>query len=117
MAALGPRWFDESRDGLPYADVEPFLKRPNLEGAWSRVLRWAGDEVGLRFRKYPVRVDELVAEARKSKEVTGPLREADRLERRLDAGQWQAATVDAPVLARRAEVETLLVWQAGRTFT
>jgi hypothetical protein len=117
MAALGPRWFDESRDGMAYADVEPFLRRPDLEGVWSRVLRWAGDEVGARFRQYPARADRLVGEARKGKQVAGPLREADRLQRRLDPGQWQAATIDAPVLARKADVEALLVWQAGRAFS
>ncbi|MFO0841562.1 MAG: vWA domain-containing protein [Gemmataceae bacterium] len=118
LAALGPRWFDESRPGaMRYADVEPFLRRPDLEGVWSKVLRWAGDEVGARFRQYPVRVDQLVAEAKKEKQVAGPLREADRLQRHLDAGQWQVATTDAPVLARRADVETLLVWQGERTFT
>jgi hypothetical protein len=116
LAALGPRWFDQTR-GMPYGDVEPFVRRPDLEGVWSKVLRWAGDQIGERFRRYPMRVEELLREARKKPDVGTPLREADRLARRLDAGQWQAANSDAPVFARRADIQTLLVWQATRTWT
>ncbi|MFO0876421.1 MAG: vWA domain-containing protein [Gemmataceae bacterium] len=118
LAALGRTWFDANRGaGLAFTDVEPFVRRPDLEGLWSKVLRWAGDEVGARFRAYPPQAEQLVAQARKAQQVAGPLRRADRLQRRYDAGQWQAAPVQAPVLARRADVEDLLVWQARRSFS
>ncbi len=118
MAALGPTWFDATRglSGMSYADVEPFLRRPDLEGAWDKVLRWVGDEIGHRFRAYPSRVHELVVDARKQQRLVGSLRQADRLQRRFSPGQWQQSTVDAPVLTRRAEVEQLLLWMARRGY-
>ncbi len=118
LAALGAEWFDQpGKDRVPYGDVEAFVRRPDLEGAWSKVLRWAGGQIGERFRLYPSHVEALVREARKQQDVAGPLREADRLARRVDAGQWQRMQTDAPVLARKADVEELLVWQAGRTYS
>lgn len=106
LASLGPAWFD-GQEGERYDQVAHRLEQFGVEEHWWLSLRRAGDEIGRRARAIGIRMDASVKKA---------LPEADRLARRLDAGQWAARPVDPANLLRRADLARLMVAQADRAW-
>jgi hypothetical protein len=120
LAELGAGWFDrvsgKGRESL--SDVEQRIRLLDEERWWKPV-RLAGDQIGDRVRRLPPDVDRLVRLARQESRVGSPLAslaQADDQVRRLDPGQCQEVQGEPAVLARKARLQGLLVWQAGRAW-
>jgi hypothetical protein len=124
LAGLGPDLYtlavkknkadDRGISDMDYADVETFIRRPDFNGTWSKILRFAGDNVGTAWRRLPDLIDEEVTNAY-AKNDSVPLRRAERLARRLSPGQAQTLQRHPTALARAADLAQFLVAQAERT--
>jgi hypothetical protein len=120
LAELGTSWFNRfpGEGQESFADVEQRIRLLD-EDAWWKPIRHAGDQIGDRARRLPGSVAELLRRARQEARTGSPLallRQADRQERRLDAGQCQEARTEAAALNRKARLQRLLVWQAERAW-
>jgi hypothetical protein len=120
LAELGAAWFDrfpgEGRES--FSDVEKRIRLLDEE-RWWKPIRLAGDQIGDRVRQMVPDIDGLLRRARQESKKASPLpllEQADRQIRRLDAGQCQEVKGEAAVLARKARMQGLLVWQAERTW-
>src|SRR5205814_8391184 len=59
LAALGPAWFDylKGAERESYTEVKHRLQTFAVEERWWLSLRQAGDQMGERWRQFPVAVD------------------------------------------------------------
>jgi hypothetical protein len=87
---------------LAEPDREEAARLQTLARAWAD-----GDDYDSRLRKLSEQIDTIEKK---------DLPEAERLARRLDAGQWQVRDRDPADQARRQALADLLVWQAERAW-
>jgi hypothetical protein len=120
LAELGASWFDRfpGEGQESFADVEQRIRLMD-EDAWWKPIRRSGEQISDRARRLPASIAGLLRRARQEARTGSPLallRQADRLERRLDAGQCQEERTEASGLERKARLQGLLVWQAERAW-
>jgi hypothetical protein len=122
LALLGERWFDDEVNAKDrkdtYKDVLNRIRQLTTDPNWDKSLAMAGEEIGVRWRRLPIKVNGITDDSRGLPlgDAAIQLRDAERLERLADGAVALRLTANHPAdEARKLRLHDLLLWQAERT--
>src|SRR5438132_5087945 len=121
LATLGQKWFGEDeyfKTNKGYREVLRSLKDISPEADWQRSTRHAGEEIALRWRILPKKINELTEKSRKERleQAELDLSLAEDLTRQLEGGLAGYLQRDPLGSSRDVRLHNFLLWQAERTW-